>query len=127
MTVHRHQDQTGPATLKVFLTPLSKGPSPLASSATPTPVGPSTTAPQDSLSERTEIIDMKHKHESEILKRLMTVTNGHQYEASPDELREVEDAAESKRRSERDRQQQTTLNEKRKQEQALLDQARGSV
>lgn len=70
---------------------------------------------------------MKHKHESEILKNLMTLTNGQQYEASPDELAELEDVDEARKRGDRDRQAQKNLNERRKQEQSLLDQARGSV
>lgn len=68
---------------------------------------------------------MKHKHESEILSRLLELTNGVQYEASPDELAELRDVDDEKRRSERDREAQARLNEVKRQEKALLDLARG--
>lgn len=119
MTVHRRQDQTGPATLTVSFAPLPNSDIP----ASDTSMTPSKHLPTD----RAEIIDMKHKHESEILKNLMTLTNGQQYEASPDELAELEDVDEARKRGDRDRQAQKNLNERRKQEQSLLDQARGSV
>ena len=70
-------------------------------------------------------IDMKHKHESEILSRLMELTRAMPYEASPDEEAELREVEDEKRRSERDREVQARLNEVKRQEKALLDQARG--
>ena len=70
---------------------------------------------------------MKHKHESEILSRLLELTKGMPYEASPDEMAEMTDVDDEKRRSERDRGAQARLNELKKQEKALLDLARGGV
>ena len=70
---------------------------------------------------------MKHKHENEILSRLLELTKGNAYEASPDELAELRDVHDEKRRSERDREGQARLNEVKRQEKALLDLARGGV
>lgn len=70
---------------------------------------------------------MKHKDESEILARLLELTKGVQYEASPDELAELRDVDDEKRRSERDREAQARLNEVKRQEKALLDLARGRI
>lgn len=72
-------------------------------------------------------IDMKYKTESEILSRLLELTKGVQYEASPDELAELRDVDDEKRRSERDREAQARLNEVKRQEKALLDLARGRI
>lgn len=68
---------------------------------------------------------MKHKHESEILEKLMALTKGIPYEASPDELAELQDVGDYKRRSEEDRQGQAKLNAIIQQEKALLEKARG--
>lgn len=70
---------------------------------------------------------MKHKHESEILSRLLELTKGIPYEASPDELAELRDVDDEKRRSDKDREAQARLNEVKRQEKALLDLARGGV
>lgn len=72
-------------------------------------------------------IDMKYKTESEILSRLLELTKGVQYEASPDELAELRDVDDEKCRSERDREAQARLNEVKRQEKALLDLARGRI
>ena len=115
MTVDRNLDQKGPATLTVFFTSPSK----------PSSMEPSATASEDNLSDRTEIIDMKYKHEREILLRLMDAAGGTPCATASDDeikLRELEDY---KKNSERDRQAQARLNEVKRQEKALLDQARG--
>lgn len=70
---------------------------------------------------------MKNKHESEILSRLLELTRGMPYEATPDELAELRDANEEEKRSERDREAQARLNEVKRQEKALLEMARGGV
>lgn len=127
MTVNRTFDQKGPATLTIFFsTPpktSSATTSPALSSSTNPPTAPSGHAPAG----RIETIDMKHKHESEILSRLLELTKGMPYEASPDELAELRDADDEKRRSEGDREAQVRLNEIKRQEKALLDLARGGI
>ena len=127
MTVNRTLDQGGPATLTVFFAPpprsSSATASPAPSSSTDPSAAPSGHAPAD----RIETIDMKHKHESEILSRLLELTRGITYEATPDELAELRDVDEEQKRSERDREAQARLNEIERQEKALLDLARGGV
>lgn len=119
MTVKRSLDQEGPATLTVFFTPPSK-----ASSDSPAPSSP--TEPSTSSSgDRIETIDMKHRHESEILDRLMDLTKGIQYEASADEKTELQDVIHDKAMSDKTREAQMRLNEVKKQEKMLLEQARG--
>lgn len=68
---------------------------------------------------------MKHKHESEILSRLLELTSGTPYEITAEEHAELRELEDHKRSSQRDREAQTRLNEMKKQEKALLDQARG--
>ena len=127
MTVNRSYDQEGPATLTVFFAPpprsSSTTASPAPSSSTDPSAAPSGHAPADTIA----TIDMKHKDESEILARLLELTKGVQYEASPDELAELRDVDDEKRRSERDREAQARLNEVKRQEKALLDLARGRI
>jgi len=69
---------------------------------------------------------MKHKHESDILSRLLELTHGVQYEITPEEQSELRDVEDYKRNSERDREAQATLNEATRQEKALLDLARSA-
>ena len=127
MTVNRTRDQEGPATLTVFFAPPSRSSSTTASSAPSSSTEPSTAPSVNAPTKRIETIDMKHKHESEILSRLLELTKGIPYEASPDELAELRDVDDEKRRSERDREAQARLNEVKRQEKALLDLARGGV
>lgn len=68
---------------------------------------------------------MKHKHESEILSRLLELTGGTPYEITAEEQTELREVEDHKTRSQRDREAQARLNEVKKQEKALLDQARG--
>ncbi len=127
MTVNRSFDQEGPATLTVYFAPPSKSSSatisPAPSSLTDSSSTPSGQAPSD----RIATIDMKHKHESEILSRLLELTKGKPYEASPEELAELGNVDDEKRLSERDREAQARLNELKRQEKALLDLARGGA
>ena len=130
MTVNRSHNQEGPATLTVYFAP--PPPSPRISSATASPAPSSSTDPSTTLSrhtpaDRIATIDMKHKNESEILSRLLELTKGMPYEATPEELDELKEVDVEKRRSERDREAQAKLNEVRRQEKALLDLARGRL
>jgi len=68
---------------------------------------------------------MKHKHESEILSRLLELTGGTPYQISEEEQAELREVEDHKRASQRDREAQARLNDIKKQEKALLDQARG--
>ena len=124
MTVNRSHDQEGPATLTVFFAPPPKSSS---ATASPTPSDASTTSSGHVSADRIATIDVKHKNENEILSRLLELTEGVPYQASPDELAELREVDDEKRRSERDREAQAKLNEVRRQEKELLDMARGRI
>lgn len=117
MTVSRHNDQEGPSELTVYYATPPEN---------PTARSPSITV-DNSMQGRRDIIDMRHKHESEILNQFMELTTAVPYKASSSELAEMEEVAEDNRRRQRDRERQTQLNETKKHEQNLLEQARGST
>ncbi|KAL8699028.1 MAG: hypothetical protein Q9224_001593 [Gallowayella concinna] len=128
MTVNRTQNQTGPATLTIFYA------SPLADSAgNTTSAAPSTSTNQSTPTSdrtpfgRTETIDMKHRHESEILSELMEMTKATPVVATPEEEAELRELAEEERQSGLDRARNAAYTEQKRQEKALLDQARGAV
>ena len=129
MTVNRSHNQEGPATLTVYFapTPPPRIPSATALSAPSSSTDQSTTPSGHTFADRIATIDMKHKNESEILSRLLELTKGMPYEATPEELDELKEVDVEKRRSERDRDAQAKLNEVRRQEKALLDLARGRI
>jgi len=127
MTVNRTLDQEGPAILTIFFARPPRSSSATASPAPSSSTDPSTAPSGHAPADRIETIDMKHKHESDILSRLLEITKGVPYEASPEELAELSDVDDEKRRSERDREAQARLNEVKRQEKALLDLARGGV
>ena len=124
MTVNRSNNQEGPATLTVYFAP---PPRITSTTASPAPSPSSTTPFGHTPADRMATIDMKHKNESEILSRLLELTRGVPYKATPEELDELMEVDVEKRRSERDRDAQAKLNEVRRQEQALLDKARGRI
>ena len=127
MTVNRSNNQEGPATLTVYFAPPPRSSSATSSPAPPSSTEPSTTPFGHTPADLTAMIDMKHKNESEILSRLLELTKGVPYEATPEELDELKEVDVEKRRSERDREAQAKLNEVRRQEKALLDLARGRI
>lgn len=126
MTVNREVEQTGPATLSIHFTAVPRSASAIASAASSSSSDPSTTPSDHNPSKRVETIDMKHKHESEILSKLLEMTKAKPYEISEEEQIELEEAESFTRNSQRDREAQARLNEVKWQEQALLDQARGA-
>ena len=117
MTVSRHDDQEGLSELIVHYATL------FDNSAVRSP----SNTPDNTIQGRRDVIDMRHKHESEILDRLMELTTAVPYKASASELAEMEEVAEDNRRRQRDRERQTQLNETKRHEQSLLEQARGST
>lgn len=125
MTVVRSrntQAKDGPATLTIFFDEPSVGTSTVTSTA-------STTSPAEALAAdfhgRTEVIDMKHKHESEILKQVMELTRATPVRATPEDEAEMQALDEQKKRSTQDMLRNAKLNDQKKQEKALLEQARG--
>lgn len=79
------------------------------------------------LAERTATIDMKHRHESEILAELMKITKAAPVEPTQEELDQLRDLEERQKLSEIDSKRSHAVNEKRKKREAMLAQARGEV
>ncbi|KAL8957122.1 MAG: hypothetical protein Q9193_005523, partial [Seirophora villosa] len=127
MTVNRSIDQAGPATLTIFYAP-PKDPVTAAPSSTPlSPAIQSKPSFSYTSFERTETINMKHKHELDILSQLMDLTKATPVAATPEEETELQQLAIQEERSAADRTRNAAHTEQRKQEKALLDQARGAV
>ena len=127
MTVNRTNDPTAPATLLIHFAPPSSSPSATASPAPSSSTTPSTAPSQHHPIDRIEAVDVRNMRDNEILTRVLELTEAVPYEATPEELAELKEVEDFKRSSGRDREAQARLNETRKQEQALLDQARGSA
>lgn len=120
MTVNRSQDNTGPATLTIFYgAPKDSAPSPSTTQDTPTA--------EHRPFERTETINMKHKHEADILSELVDLTRATPVVATPEEEAELQQLADEEKRSAADRIRNAAYSEQKRQEKALLDQARGAV
>lgn len=129
MTVDRSDDNAGPATLTVFFAPAAN-PSSASALSSPAPISSTTNAKATSDHtpfERVESIEMKHKHEEEILEQLMQITKAVQVNPSPDEELEMKELEDQRARSERDAETTRVYNEKVRQEKALLEQARSAV
>ena len=77
--------------------------------------------------ERTKTINMKHKHESEILSELINGTKATPVVATAEEEAEFEELKDQEKRSEADRLRNAAYTEQKRQEKALLEQARGAV
>jgi large subunit ribosomal protein MRP49 len=70
---------------------------------------------------------MQGKEPSLILDRLLALTNAKVLKPTAEELRQIQEIEEQKRRSEKDAELMAKVNEKRKREKQLLIQARGDV
>lgn len=127
MTVNRTQNQTGPATLTIFYASPSDSPGNTSSPAPSSSTTQSTPTSDHTPFERTETIDMKHRHESEILSDLMDLTKATPVVPTPEEEAELQQLAEEERQSGLDRARNAAYTEQKRQEKALLDQARGAV
>ncbi|KAL9595025.1 MAG: hypothetical protein Q9219_006694 [cf. Caloplaca sp. 3 TL-2023] len=125
MTVYRSQDQASPATLTIYYgSPAS--PATAASSSTPNSSSMNTFSSSNHTSfERVKTIDMKHRHESDILAELMDLTKAAPVTATPEEEAELHKLADEEKHSAIDRERNKAYNEQKRQEKALLDQARG--
>lgn len=74
-----------------------------------------------------QVLDMKHKTHAEIFQTFMAETGATPYQATPQELAEVEEVAESNARRVKDRARQSQLNETIRHEALLLEQARNAT
>lgn len=131
MTVNRTLEQMGPAQMTIHFTdPTSAHNTPPAISSTAdrqissVPVAASTPiAP----TERTVTINMKHRHEAEILSQLLSVTKALTVEPTEEDLETLRDLAEKRKQSEIDAKRTKEVLEQKKREEAMLAQAKGLV
>jgi len=131
MTVNRTNNQEGPALMTIYFTTpeaaentMTEISSTTQSHTSTAPVAASQPGP---LTERTEVINMKHRLDSEILDQLMSLTKARAVRATAEELRQIQEMEEQNARSERDALKMAEVNEKRKREEAILTQARGEI
>jgi large subunit ribosomal protein MRP49 len=131
MTVNRTNNQTGPALLTVhFTSPQSTttiNPEISSTTGKQTPTGSITESKAGSPTERTEVINMKHRLESEILDQLLKLTKARVVRATPEEQRQIQEMEEQNARSERDAAMMAEVRAKKKREEEILTQARGEV
>ncbi|KAL8869799.1 MAG: hypothetical protein Q9174_003996, partial [Haloplaca sp. 1 TL-2023] len=127
MTVNRSRENSGPALLTVSYA------SPGDSSSDSSLTSPFASASRNTHTsdhtpfERTKTINMKHKHESEILSELMKATRATPVVATAEEKAEIEELKDQEKRSEADRARNAAYTEQKRQEKALLEQARGGI
>jgi large subunit ribosomal protein MRP49 len=131
MTINRTTDQKGPATMTIhFAGPtIAESTPPAVSSTTTTQTSPAPVAKSIPMApiERTATIDMKHRHESQILAQFLAITKAVPIEPTEEELEQIRELEEQQRLSEQDSKRSQAVNEKRKRAEAMLAQARGEV
>lgn len=127
MTVNRSQDQAGPATLTIFYASSHDPATATSPSATMASVTRNNPISSDTPFERTETIDMKHRHESQILAELIGLTKARPVVATPKEAEELQKLADEEKCGALDRARNAVYLERKRQEKALLDQARGAI
>ncbi|KAL8969047.1 MAG: hypothetical protein Q9183_002178, partial [Haloplaca sp. 2 TL-2023] len=127
MTVNRSHDNSGPALLTVFYAPPGDSNSGSSPPSTLTSMTQSTHTFDQTPVERTKTINMKHKHESEILSELINSTKATLVVATAEEEAEIEELKDQEKRSEADRLRNAAYTEQKRREKALLEQARGAV
>jgi large subunit ribosomal protein MRP49 len=131
MTVNRTEIQSGPAVMTVHFTSPSSASSsqpPINSTTTPqTSTAPVATSSPGPTTERTEVINMKHRDESEILSQLMALTKAKPVKATAEETRQLQELQEHEVKSSKDRERMAAVTAERKKEEAILIQARGEV
>jgi large subunit ribosomal protein MRP49 len=130
MAVNRTNNQTGPALLTVHFTSESAATiKPEISSTTDkqTCTGPVPESKAGPSTERTEVINMKHRLDSEILDQLLKLTKAKVVRPTAEEQRQMQEMEEQNTKSEKDAAMMAEVNAKRKREEEILTQARGEV
>jgi large subunit ribosomal protein MRP49 len=130
MSVNRTTVQEGPAVMTIQFTN-SKSAEKIPGAISPT-TSPQTSTPGAESTpiapiERIVTINMKHRHESEILSQLLTITKAVPVEPTQEELVQLKELEEQRVLSEKDRQRSHAVNEKRRRAEAMLAQARGEA
>ena len=123
MTVERSDNQSGPSVLTVYYGSRTQPALPVPTISNDEGVS---TEDRGSL-DKTEVIDMKGKHEREILDDLLGITRARTVESTEEEAAELAQLEEQQRRSGIDRERTTRLVEAEKREKMLLEQARGEM
>ena len=124
MTVDRTEDNSGSAPLTILFTS-----SPVDTQAP----GPTQSTSLDKAAsdhqpfDRTHLIEMKHKHPSEILEELLAVTQAREVKPTQEERMAMEELVDQRRRSDHDREMQKQVLAKKRREKEILEQARRSV
>lgn len=130
MTVNRTADQEGPAMMTIHFTDLTSAENTLSTISSNTPqisTAPVAESRPVAPMERTVTISMKHRHESEILSQLLSITKAVPVEPTQEELAQLMQLEEQRILSEKDAQRSHVVNEKRKRTETMLAQARGEV
>ncbi|KAI9681389.1 MAG: hypothetical protein M1817_002672 [Caeruleum heppii] len=131
MTVNRTTAQEGPATMTIFFAETNSSNTPAAPISSTTQASTSTEPViptiADSEVERTETIEMKHKHSTEILAQLLEVTRGRQVEATPEEEDQLRQLEEQRKTSEIDSKRSLAHKAEVKKREAILAQASGQL
>jgi DNA-binding protein H-NS len=92
MTLERTTNQEGPALMTVYFDDATQP---------ETPVAGTQTEPTTSSQQRVVTINMKHRHESEILSQLLALTNAVPVEPTPEEVEQLQQLAAQQEVSER--------------------------
>jgi large subunit ribosomal protein MRP49 len=131
MTVNRTNNQTGPALLTVhFTSPESAAtikPEISSTADKQTSTGPVPESKAGPPTERTEVINMKHRLDSEILDQLLKLTKAKVVRPTAEEQRQMQEIEEQNAKSERDAAMMAEVNARKKMEEDMLTQARGEV
>lgn len=130
MTVERHSDQDGPATLTVFYADeaaasVAAGPE---KPNAPTQSTSGATAPSEHTPwDRTRVIDVKGRNQSEILAELLAATEGKEVVPTEEERAQMAELEAQRQRSDYDRAEVRKVLVAKRREQEILEQARKSV
>ncbi|RDW82255.1 hypothetical protein BP6252_03367 [Coleophoma cylindrospora] len=131
MTVNRTTDVTGPATLTIhFADPATAektGPAISSTTSSTTSTGPVAASTSPAPTIRTETIQMKHVHESEILSQVMALTKAKIVMPTPEEEQEIKDLQQQRVESEEISKKAKIAKEARKRAEAVISAARESA
>lgn len=128
MTVSRSKNQSGPALLTIHFTSASEASDSISSTTTSqTATGPVAASTPSLPTERTEIVNMKRRTESQILARVMEITKAKEMHPTKEELRQVQELKEFRERAEADAKRQNAYLAKMKREKDIMDRARAMI
>ncbi|KAI9734705.1 MAG: hypothetical protein M1818_006692 [Claussenomyces sp. TS43310] len=131
MSVTRTTNQEGPALLTIHFTDATSAhtiPPPVSSTtAARTSVGPVAATTSMPPTQRTEVINMKHRTDSEILSQLMALTKARPVDPTPRDLEDIRKLEEFKVKSDADKAVSQKVRDDKAHHAAMLAQARGEI